>query len=198
MFPIFEPDGQRLHQQTGVQHDVEGSAGHLAHHQQWFLLLPPQEHRQIGIAILVEITPGPAAKKHGSGDIILRGDLFQEYPRRAFCNRIDWVEHGHGVKVSWRRRWLGHDLRAANAATLQQPGAPVARHKIIGVSRQGHRQQEGVVWVIRLNSRWQRRQYVQHNGPPHAVDHRADAMGRQDGLELWVAAHTPQFVELRI
>ena len=92
-------------------------------------------------------------------------------------------------------RW-SHDLRAANAAALQQPGAPVARHKIIGVSRQGHRQQEGVIWVIRLDSRRQRRQCVQHNGLPHVVDHRADAMGRQDGLELWVAAHAPQFVEL--
>lgn len=50
-----------------------------------------------------------------------------------------------------------NDARAADAALLQQPGAAVARYQIVGLPRERHRQQKGIVRVARLDAIRQKR-----------------------------------------
>ncbi len=88
------------------------------------------------------------------------------------------------------------DACAPDAAMLQQPGPPVARHQVVGLAGQRQGQQEGIVRVVSLDAVRQRRQRLQHTGALQVVDHRADAVGGQNGLDLGVAAHPSQFIEL--
>lgn len=114
----------------------------------------------------------------------------------AFPLRRGQEADRHGSKRFGAEGSRRDDARAPNAAALQQPGAAVARHQVVGLAAQGHRQQERIVRIIRPDAIRQRRQLRQNDGALHVVDHRADAVRGQDGLELGVATHPPQLVEL--
>jgi hypothetical protein len=77
---------------------------------------------------------------------------------------------------------------------LQQPGATVAGDQVVDLPSEGHRQDKRVVRIERLDTVRKRRQRLQGDDPLQVVDQRADAVRRHVGLELRIAAYTPQLV----
>ena len=68
----------------------------------------------------------------------------------------------------------GDDACAADTATLQQSGATVACHEVVGSACQGCCQQENIIRIIRLDAFRQRRQDIQDDGALHIVDQRGE------------------------
>ena len=85
----------------------------------------------------------------------------------------------------------GRDGYAADTAALRQPCAAVAGHDVAGFTRQGHCQQERIVRVVRPDVLRKDRQSTEHDRALHAVDHRVNAVRRQNCSELGAATCTP-------
>ena len=86
------------------------------------------------------------------------------------------------------------DPSPACASPLQQPGTAISRHQIVSLTRQGHSEQKCIVWVAQLNALRQIWQMFKHDRTLHVVDHRTDAVRRENCPELGVATHAQQLV----
>ena len=85
----------------------------------------------------------------------------------------------------------GRDGYAADTAALRQPCAAVAGHDVAGFTRQGHCQQERIVRVVRPDVLRKDRQSTEHDRASLAVDHRVNAVRRQNCSELGAATCAP-------
>ena len=89
-----------------------------------------------------------------------------------------------------------HDACSASTTPLNQTCTSITGHQVIGLTRQCHGKQKNIVRIVQVHVIRGRWQIDDHNGTLHVVDHGADTVGWQDGLEFWVAAHASQLLKL--